>query len=425
MKYILMAALCCSLLTTKLQAQTPVVFTLEECVQSAISHNKKVKVAQLDIDASNTAAQGGRLNALPDIQGSVIGAYIGKPLNNIFPEVVGGASVSIIQPIYTGGKIALGNKLLNKAVDIAQEQKLLTDADITLDVEKAYWTVVQLKQKVILSEKFEQLVSVFYQDLNDAYEAGLSYKNDLLRLGVAHNEALLNIRKAKDGVIMSKLALSQLIGQSGNTDYDVSDSLNKMYRLHHELRVKQELIKRPELRMLEMALDAQALERKMIKSELLPTVGLLGMGSLSIGKNVDFTTSNNTFATYLGVLNVSIPIFDWGRNAKKVKEHDLKTQITRLRLEEAKEFVDLEIQQAWLTLGQSIKQIELAEQSLQQAEENLKLAQDRFEAGTIVAKDVQEAQVLWQQAYSNVIDAKVLFNINEAIFKRTIGRKNC
>jgi outer membrane protein TolC len=417
-----MAALCCSLLTTKLQAQTPVVFTLEECVQSAISHNKKVKVAQLNIDASNTAAQGGRLNALPDIQGSVMGAYIGKPLNTIFPEVVGGASVSIIQPIYTGGKITLGNKLLSKAVEIAQEQKELTDSDVSLAVEKAYWTVVQLKQKVILAEKFEQLVSAFYADLVNAYDAGLSYKNDLLRLSVARNEATLNIRKAKDGVVLSKLVLAQLIGQSGNTDYDVSDNLIGIYTTSDNVGHHQELITRPELRLLEKAIEAHGIERKMIKSELLPTVGLLGMGSFSAGKNVDFTTGNNTFATYLGVLNVSIPIFDWGRNAKKVKEHDIKTQAVKLQLEEAKEFIDLEIQQAWLSLGQSAKQIELAELSLNQAAENLKLAQDRFEAGTIVAKDVQEAQVLWQQAYSNVIDAKTMHNINEANFKRAKGR---
>ena len=59
--------------------------------------------------------------------------------------------------------------------------------------------------------------------------------------------------------------------------------------------------------------------------------------------------------------------------------------------------------------------------SVDQASENLKLATDRFQAGTIVAKDVQEAQVIWQQAYSNLIDAKVEYKINEVLYRKSIG----
>ena len=83
--------------------------------------------------------------------------------------------------------------------------------------------------------------------------------------------------------------------------------------------------------------------------------------------------------------------------------------------------IDLEVQNAYLQLNQSAKKIRLSVLSVDQASENLKLANDRFEAGTIVPKDVQEAQVIWQEAYSDLIDAKVEYKVNEVLYKKSIG----
>ena len=58
---------------------------------------------------------------------------------------------------------------------------------------------------------------------------------------------------------------------------------------------------------------------------------------------------------------------------------------------------------------------------VEQAEENLRLSNDRLKAGTITGKDVLDAQTLWQQAYSDIIDAKIQYRINEARYRKAIG----
>ena len=118
---------------------------------------------------------------------------------------------------------------------------------------------------------------------------------------------------------------------------------------------------------------------------------------------------------------LSFPIFEWGKKANKVKEQTFKIAAQQQRLEETKELIDLEVQNAYLQLNQSAKKIRLSVLSVDQASENLKLANDRFQAGTIVAKDVQEAQVIWQEAYSNLIDAKVEYKVNEVLYRKSIG----
>ena len=90
-------------------------------------------------------------------------------------------------------------------------------------------------------------------------------------------------------------------------------------------------------------------------------------------------------------------------------------------MEETEELVALQIQNAYLELQQSIQKVDISTESLQQADENLRLNQDRFDAGTVTGKDVLEAQVLWQKAHSDVSDAKANHRISKANYKKVIG----
>ena len=139
---------------------------------------------------------------------------------------------------------------------------------------------------------------------------------------------------------------------------------------------------------------------------------------------MNFTNGDDDLKTFAGLVSVQIPIFDWGGRKAKVREQQSKTESQRLELEETKELIRIEIQNAWLKLNQSHQKIGLTMKSLQQAEENLRLNENRFEAGTVIGEDVLEAQVLWQQAYSNLINAKAEYMINEAIYRKATGELN-
>lgn len=84
--------------------------------------------------------------------------------------------------------------------------------------------------------------------------------------------------------------------------------------------------------------------------------------------------------------------------------------------------VDVEVEQAALDLQLQVKNIELMQASLIEADENLKLSNDRFAAGTITGEDVLIAETLWQKAYSNMLDAKVRYKIAEAVYRRATGQ---
>lgn len=410
-----------------IHAQETASYTLEQCKSMALEHNKKMKIARYEIDAAKAAQKSVAASAYPSVDGSVMAVHLGAPLggalNGMLPKFMANGSLTAAIPVYAGGKINNGKAAAAKGVEITEEQKNMTAAEVLLQTEKAYWQVVQVNEKIILAGKFKAMLESLQHDLQNAFDAGLIYKNDLLRVQVNLNEASLNMDKAKDGLVLAKLNLAQIIGRAGEPGFNLSDSVAGDFRVFPEQSLAA-AENRPEIKMLKKGLEAQELQKKILQGDRLPTIALSASGLGAGGKAVNIKDGSDFMTTYYGIASISIPIFDWGKKANKVKEQSYKIAARQLQLEETTELINLEVQSAYLQLNQSLKKISLSQLSLNQATENLRIAEDRLQAGTIVGKDVLEAQAIWQQAYNNLIDARIEYKTNEASYKKTIGELN-
>lgn len=411
--------LCLFLLSRHADAQKNI--TLAEAQQMALTQNKKLKSARYNIEAAKAAREGINGADKPMVDGSVLGFYVGKPLNTLLPEYGVSPSVLLKQSIYAGGKIKLGKQAADKGIEIYQEQKSLAESEVLFNVQKAYWQVASVSEKITLATTFKALLESLLTQLTNSFDAGMIYKNDILRVQVQLNEAELNLSKAKDGLIMAKLNLSQTIGMPGNTDIVLADSVVGTFNPLVDDYYLTAAENRPEIRLLKKAVEAQQLQEKLLKADFKPTVGLLASGFASLGPKMNFENGNNVLSSYLGLVSVSIPILDWGQKAGKVKEQSFKISAQQMQIQETRELISLEAQNAYLQLNQAARRIDLSQVSVQQANENLRLNYDRFSAGTVTGQDVLEAQTLWQQANSNVIDAKVEYKISEAAYKKAVG----
>lgn len=309
----------------------------------------------------------------------------------------------------------------NKLVEIQESRKVLTTAEVLFNVEKAYWQAVNASDKIKLVNKNISLIKAILNDLNNLYVAGTIYKNDVLRAQVQLNDAELNLVKATDGLTLAKLNLAQLTGMGDSINFVINDSITGSFK-PTDKNVYEALDKRPEIALLNKSIEVQQLQKKLLQADCKPAVGI-GLNALgAAGKQgINPTSTSNVLGSYYGLVSVSIPIFDWGGRKSKINEQSYKIAAQQTQLTETKQLIALEVRQAYLQLGQSARRIDLAIASLQQAEENLRLTNDRFKAGTIVGKDLLEAQTIWEQANSNLIDAKVEYRINEAALKKAMG----
>jgi len=409
-------------LASVFQVRAQQVLTLEKAKQLALEKNNQLKIARLNVDAAKALQKGSKASAYPGISAGVTGFYFGKPLNAILPEYGASATLGVNQAIYNGGKTKLGQDAAQKELEIQQAQEVLSSSEVLLNVVRSYWTVANLNEKLSLAIKYKSLLQAFLSDLNNSLQAGTVYKNDVLRVQVQLNTAALGVIRAKDDLTVSKLSLAQLIGSPDNLYFEIKDSVSGI-----ELTERKNLLNagdnRPEIVLLNKALEQQRLQVKIIQADLKPTIGLSANGISAFGgKGINPNDANNHYLnTYYGLLSINIPIWDWGATREKAKAQNFRVSAQQVQLEDTRQLISLEVQRAYLQLNEAYQRIGLSSSSVAQAEENLRLNKDRYAAGTILSKDVLEAENLWDQAKSDLIDAIVAYKINEAIFQKATG----
>ncbi|VXC55439.1 MULTISPECIES: TolC family protein [Bacteroidota] len=396
--------------------------TLAESKELALKNNYRISKAKEDVTASRSEKQIADVTARPKIDASATAFYFGEPLNTMFPEYGFAPMVSVTQPIYTGGKIKYGKQMAETNIEMSNAQQRLVEDDVLLATETAYWVVVQAKEEIKMEQQVKKQLASHYTFLNNQFKAGIIYKNDVLRAKVLQNENEARLQAAENKLILAKKRLIQLTGIE-QTDIDVVGTLSDDEFRNHEM-LQSTQANRPEVDLATSAIKMSELTKNMLRADLKPTVGLSLNGMAAFGKEgINFgDPTKNSMLTYFGMLSVKIPVFDWGSKREKVKQQEANIRSAEYGLKELQSQINVEIEQATLNLQLQANNIDLMQASLIEADENLKLSNDRFQAGTITGEDVLIAETLWQRAYSSMLDAKVRYKIAEAVYHKAIGQ---
>jgi outer membrane protein TolC len=111
-------------------------------------------------------------------------------------------------------------------IQMSNAQQRLVEDEVLLATETAYWLMVQAKEEIKLEQQVKKQLASHYTFLNNQFEAGLIYKNDVLRAKVLQNENEARLQAAENKLILAKRRLSQLIGMEDPTGIDVADTLS-------------------------------------------------------------------------------------------------------------------------------------------------------------------------------------------------------
>lgn len=437
------------------QAQT---ISLDSCKQLALENNRKIKEAEMGVQAAEEQKKEAFTNYFPKVSATAValrstdymmsgsidqtampiydlstGTPVASPYYLIFPETninamdyMNTAAIMAAQPIYTGGRIYNGNKLAKLGQEVSEYQKQMTIDEVLIKTEELYWTIQTLKEKEKTVKSYQTMLDTLYRDVNNFVASGLTQKNDLLKVQIKQNELKTNLFKLQNGIELTQRALCQQIGisydpsihfveESGITvsQFDTGDA---------GLLVQN----RTEYQLLNKALEAQQLQKKMTMGYYLPQVTLVGT-AFTFDTKAEITmagqssTQDFSMNNALAMLNVSIPISDWWGGSHKIQKQKIEMDKAKNALEENTELMTLQIRQAANEVQETQYQINVSQQSVEQAAENLKVTEDNFKAGAIAVSDLLEAQAMLQQALDNLTDAKCQYQIKVSNYKRATG----
>ena len=332
-------------------------------------------------------------------------------------------SVMFTQPLFMGGSIIAMNKMADINEKMAANSMEARRQATIYKLDQAYWQVVSLCHKQKLAESYLDLVKKLDTDVYKMIEEGVATKSDGLSVDVKVNEAEMTLTKVNDGLVLSRMLLNQLCGLPLDEEVILADEQKDqiaVVELTPALNVDAAVSNRPELKMLQNAVDLSKQTTNILKAGNLPQLLLTG-GYAASNPNM----LNGFERKFRGFWNVGVslrvPIWNWGDVMYKVRASKGATSIASLELAEARELIELQVNQSTFKVDEANKKLTMAMKNIQRADENLRTANLGFHEGVITPTTVMEAQTAWLQAQSQKIDAEIDVKMSQVDLQKALG----
>jgi len=332
-------------------------------------------------------------------------------------------SILLTQPVFMGGALIALNNMADINERMQQNTADVREQSTLYQTEQAYWQVVSLKHKQRLAQAYLDLVKKLDGDVHKMIEEGVATKSDGLTVDVKVNEAEMALTRVNDGVVLSKMLLCQTIGLPVNEQVTLADEDAEslaVVTLMPQLDVETAVFNRPELRLLQDAVDLSQQTTNLLKAGNLPQVALAGGYAVSNPNVLNGFEKKFAGFWHLGVL-VRVPIWNWGDVKYKVRASKGATTIASLEYDEAREKIELQVNQVTYKVDEANKRLTLAQSSVRRADENLRMANVGFQEGVITPATVMEAQTAWLQAQSQKIDAEIEVKLSQVELQKALG----
>ena len=407
--------------------------SLKDCIVLSESNNPYIKNTYLDIQSARYQKKEVFAEYFPRLSFRALGIssydyfidiVVGPELGKMARDSgFGGttksgfnASLSLVQPLYAGGRIVTGNKLAKVGVKAAELKHEVNLREKREEIEKMYWEIVALEEKRHSIKHLEELLDVLYKDVNSAIAAGVVTESDLLLVKMKQNELKSGKIHLEGGIKLLKMNLFNTIGQNYSLvkavadpskphidDIVLSDRLSSLLPPSQYYVPEEEFAAGvTETELLEVMVEAKKLEKKLALGEYLPSAG--------IGLSYGYSSFTNSNTNAIGLATVSIPISSWGKGSMKLKRLNNEIEKAVNQKEHLTSQLVLQASQLWLNLNVAWEQMKVAEENLEFAEKSVYNQMSRFNAGLVPISDVLMNQTTLFEATENLITKQIEYS---------------
>lgn len=402
--------MCCMLgLALGVHAQESVF--LQQYREKVKAYNQDIKSAGYAVSIRQEAEKSAKADFLPSLSGNADASYTGNPLE-LYRELPSietplyfqgrdtkyGASVTLLQPVYSGGALKAGLEKSRKEKESAlYEEKRVTN-DVLYQADQYYWN------KVACEEMVEE-----YTD-----------RNDLLMAEVKLNDAEFRLEQARNEAEVARLSMNSFSGEASDKVILTDSLVVPLTEVQvYEQTLETAMAHRPELRIAANQVAIQQSAARIANSRYLPKLSVGVDGSYS-SPGYDFNSDLDP--NYMVYAKLSVPIFEWGKrkNTRRIGKLDVNRALENQS--KVADGVRLEVETAYYTYTQAVRQVCLTESSLAKAATSEQLAMDKYKEGTISIVEVLNAQMYHQEAELNHIRSKLRAQLAKSSLERAAGR---
>jgi TolC family type I secretion outer membrane protein len=426
------------LLTANLAfAQNGRPLTLDECVKLALDNNSQLLNAERRVHVAESGVTIARANLLPRVNANLASSRSREVFRETRTVLNAGklfqtagtyynfhrASISLNQTVFDFGATWNSIRQANFTKEASDFTFQTTKQTTILSVHERYY---QLLKDLRLLEVAREAVRQNEEQLKlteSRYEIGAAPQGEVFKTKTALGDAKISLIQQENAVRNSRAALNVVLGRNPDVPLEVTDlpdvDVTKSYDMNQVMQ--KALQSNPGLRRYDADMKAASQGVKMARTQFLPTLSLNATYSRS-DPNFDPVYSNfdKTFNASISA-SVSWNLFNGFADKAEIDRESANYRIARENQIEQERLLRQQVQQAMLNLEATREISTLNKDNLVSAEEDLRLAQERYRVGAGTLLDVITAQVSLTRAQSTLVRAKYDAKIAEAQLEEAMG----
>jgi outer membrane protein len=308
--------------------------------------------------------------------------------------------------------------------DGAREELAYRKNLVAANVIRAYYDLVRQKMLLTVQEESAGLAKKNLERTEALLQVGSATRADVLKARVRYSNTRLAVIQATNSVALAREDLTTLLALGEGQTIDVDTAIVLQFsEPEMNAEIQYALVNKPDLKGLECNIKSARSGIAAARSGWFPSLGAnfgYNWNDRKMAKNLNFFDTEYLW----GVSGyISFNIFDRFLTSSNVRTAKADCRIAEYSLEKAKLEAIKQIKSLMYTMTQARERISVATETVEQAQEDLRLAEERYRVGAGTMLETIDAEVALAQAKSDVIQAKCDYLIATADLAQATGRK--
>lgn len=412
-----------------IKAQDSNIISLEQAIQIAFNNSPSIRIAIDQIEKSRAGIREAKSIFYPQVSGSLTQIFQGPATKVNIPGV---GSVNLVDSSNTTGKISAAmpidiNGKLGYYQDLSMIQYYVDQLnlniaarDLIYNVKQSYFNLLRVNASTEAISKNLLSAKATLENARLRYEAGALAKFDVTRADVEVSNINQQYIESKNGIEIARSVLNNAMGINVSSPTQVQDieviSIDQD-KIDKDLAIKIAYDKREELKLADYRILAAKKNVRIQRADFLPTIAL----SADVQHNFKVSGFNASNDTWIALINLNIPIWTGGVTKARVDSASADVKIAQDTLDQTKLGVGLGVEVASINLNNASEKISSTQKGVELAEEALRLARVRYEAGISTLVEVIDAEAALYLSRLNNINAKFDYALAKASLDKAIA----
>lgn len=327
--------------------------------------------------------------------------------------------ISISQPIFTWGKLYRGYEIAKIGLEIERQLYAQKEAILKLQVKQTFFQALLAKEMVKVAQKAYEEREDYLRVVERQYANGEIPEINLLQARCELLEARQQLMATQNNYELVLNALKNIIG------VPITEEIDPKGELHYDTTaitldeaLQLALKNRAEVKMLELSKEASTKALEIARASNKPNLILTG--------SYEYQRPYHYFEDKWGktwniTVALSWPIFDGLKTYAQIRKAEHALKATELSLNQVVDAIKLEVQQYYLKMRETEKQLTVARENLKLAEQTYEMAQTQYKEGIISDTKYREIRLMVDKARLHYLQVLAEFNIAKAGLEKAIG----